>query len=230
MLGQVSLFAKLTIPVAIVAFGLAAAYVFRPTEQKLVLMRPVSLATILGPEFAAPGSEMFGPDQFHPSPTGYRACAAAMLLVGLSLALGAFLDFLAKDIAALERQLADAQRQVAAKVHMPEGYRVVWGGEYEEYTASRKQLAVVLPLTLVLIFVLLFGLYGNIAFPFITVVGVILSAPIGGLLALPAVRLRAPVLRVTNEDVPLPYAANLEKLALIKVADVVEAVKAVTYR
>jgi pyruvate dehydrogenase E1 component beta subunit len=42
--------------------------------------------------------------------------------------------------------------------------------------------------------------------------------------------LDAPVLRVTNEDVPLPYAANLEKLALINVDDVVKAVKAVTYR
>ena len=35
--------------------------------------------------------------------------------------------------------------------------------------------------------------------------------------------LDAPVLRVTNEDVPLPYAANLEKLALIKADDVVKA-------
>ena len=42
--------------------------------------------------------------------------------------------------------------------------------------------------------------------------------------------LDAPVLRVTNEDVPLPYAANLEKLALIKPDAVVEAVKRVTYR
>ncbi|WP_338504618.1 pyruvate dehydrogenase complex E1 component subunit beta [Sphingomonas kaistensis] len=42
--------------------------------------------------------------------------------------------------------------------------------------------------------------------------------------------LDAPVMRVTNADVPLPYAANLEKLALIKAADVVEAVKKVTYR
>jgi pyruvate dehydrogenase E1 component beta subunit len=42
--------------------------------------------------------------------------------------------------------------------------------------------------------------------------------------------LDAPVLRVTDVDVPLPYAANLEKLALIKAADVVKAVKAVTYR
>ena len=42
--------------------------------------------------------------------------------------------------------------------------------------------------------------------------------------------LDAPVLRVTNVDVPLPYAANLEKLALIKADDVVEAAKAVCYR
>jgi pyruvate dehydrogenase E1 component beta subunit len=42
--------------------------------------------------------------------------------------------------------------------------------------------------------------------------------------------LDAPVLRVTDVDVPLPYAANLEKLALIKASEVVEAVKAVCYR
>jgi pyruvate dehydrogenase E1 component subunit beta len=42
--------------------------------------------------------------------------------------------------------------------------------------------------------------------------------------------LDAPVLRVTDVDVPLPYAANLEKLALIKVEDVVEAARKVCYR
>ncbi|MBA3527200.1 MAG: pyruvate dehydrogenase complex E1 component subunit beta, partial [Sphingomonas sp.] len=42
--------------------------------------------------------------------------------------------------------------------------------------------------------------------------------------------LDAPVMRVTDVDVPLPYAANLEKLALIKVDDVVAAAKAVCYR
>ncbi|QIQ86051.1 pyruvate dehydrogenase complex E1 component subunit beta [Erythrobacter sp.] len=41
--------------------------------------------------------------------------------------------------------------------------------------------------------------------------------------------LDAPVLRVCNEDVPLPYAANLEKLALIDAARIVEAVKKVCY-
>jgi pyruvate dehydrogenase E1 component beta subunit len=42
--------------------------------------------------------------------------------------------------------------------------------------------------------------------------------------------LDAPVLRVTDVDVPLPYAANLEKLALIKAEDVVAAAKQVCYR
>ncbi len=42
--------------------------------------------------------------------------------------------------------------------------------------------------------------------------------------------LDAPVMRVTNEDVPLPYAANLEKAALIKVEDVVATVKKVCGR
>ena len=41
--------------------------------------RAVSLGTILGPEFAARAADMFGPDRFHPSPAGYRSCAAAML-------------------------------------------------------------------------------------------------------------------------------------------------------
>ena len=42
--------------------------------------------------------------------------------------------------------------------------------------------------------------------------------------------LDAPVLRVCNEDVPLPYAANLEKVALIDAARIVAAVKQVCYR
>lgn len=41
--------------------------------------------------------------------------------------------------------------------------------------------------------------------------------------------LDAPILTIAGKDVPMPYAANLEKLALPTVAEVVEAVKAVTY-
>jgi pyruvate dehydrogenase E1 component beta subunit len=42
--------------------------------------------------------------------------------------------------------------------------------------------------------------------------------------------LDAPIARVSGKDVPMPYAANLEKLALPSVAEVVQAAKAVSYR
>jgi cobalt-zinc-cadmium resistance protein CzcA len=77
-----------------------------------------------------------------------------------------------------------AQRAVTASVTLPPGYTLRWGGEYEDYTTSRSQLQVILPITLVLIFLILFALYQNIKFPFITVLGVVLSAPVGGLIAL----------------------------------------------
>jgi heavy metal efflux system protein len=78
----------------------------------------------------------------------------------------------------------DAIQQVNAKVALPRGYRLDWGGEYTEYTASRHQLSIIVPITTFLIFLLLFALYSNIKFPLITVLGVVLSAPVGGLLAL----------------------------------------------
>ena len=78
----------------------------------------------------------------------------------------------------------DARRQVQAQVPLPEGYRLDWGGEYKDYTSSQRQLKVVLPLTLFVIFLLLFALYRNFKFPLITVLGVLLSAPVGGIVAL----------------------------------------------
>jgi len=78
----------------------------------------------------------------------------------------------------------DAKQQVEARVKLPAGYTAVWGGEYEDFTASRDQLRLIVPLTIALIFLLLFLLYSNFKFPVITVLAVILSDPIGGLLAL----------------------------------------------
>ena len=78
----------------------------------------------------------------------------------------------------------DAMQQVSALVKLPQGYRMDWGGTYSEYTASRDQLKLILPLTILLIFLLLFALYSNFKFPLITILGVVLSAPAGGIIAL----------------------------------------------
>ena len=84
----------------------------------------------------------------------------------------------------LASAVEDAMQQVNKKVDLPQGYRLDWGGEYTQYTASRAQLNVILPVTIGLIFLLLFSLYLNFKFPLITVLGVLLSAPAGGVVAL----------------------------------------------
>ncbi|MEP6835476.1 MAG: efflux RND transporter permease subunit [Gemmatimonas sp.] len=84
----------------------------------------------------------------------------------------------------LASAVAEARAAAAKAVPLPSGYSIAWGGEFEEYTASRAQMAIVLPITITLIFAILFVLYHNFKFPLITVGGVILSAPLGGLLAM----------------------------------------------
>jgi cobalt-zinc-cadmium resistance protein CzcA len=78
----------------------------------------------------------------------------------------------------------DAQRQVAAAVPLPSGYTFDWGGEYKEYLAAKEQMLVIIPTTIVLILLILFALYGNLKFPAIIMFSVLVTVPVGGLLAL----------------------------------------------
>jgi cobalt-zinc-cadmium resistance protein CzcA len=76
--------------------------------------------------------------------------------------------------------------QVAVKkaVTLPEGYRLDWGGEYSELLEAKSQLYVIGPLTILLIFMILFALYGNLKFPVIIALEVIMTEPVGALIAL----------------------------------------------
>ena len=67
---------------------------------------------------------------------------------------------------------------------MPAGYRIAWGGEYGELLEARRQLAYIGPLAVLIIFMILFALYGNFKFPLTIAIGVILTVPVGALLAL----------------------------------------------
>jgi cobalt-zinc-cadmium resistance protein CzcA len=80
--------------------------------------------------------------------------------------------------------VADGQRAVNRVVSLPSGYWMAWGGEYDEYMAARQQLIVIGPLTVVLIFLILFALYGNFKFPVSIALGVVMTEPVGALLAL----------------------------------------------
>ena len=85
LFAQLGVFAKLTIAVALAAFGLAVAYAVRPTERRLILMRPVSLATIfttvsglLAGWIAVLGSVAAAPDGHLPVGTFYRGIAETL--------------------------------------------------------------------------------------------------------------------------------------------------------
>jgi cobalt-zinc-cadmium resistance protein CzcA len=86
------------------------------------------------------------------------------------------------------RDLAGAVDEAKAKVErtipLAQGYAYDWGGEYKDYLAARSQMQVIVPFTVVLILGILFALYGNLKFPAIIMFSVIVTVPVGGLLAL----------------------------------------------
>jgi len=84
----------------------------------------------------------------------------------------------------LASAVGEARGKVASAVKLPIGYTFDWGGEYKEYLTARTQMAVILPLTVLLILVILFALYGNLKFPVVIVISVLMTEPVGGLLAL----------------------------------------------
>ncbi len=79
--------------------------------------------------------------------------------------------------------VAEAQRRVATEVTLPSGYWITWGGQFENLIAARKRLEFVVPLSLLLIFALLFASFGSIKHSLIVFSGVPLALT-GGILAL----------------------------------------------
>jgi cobalt-zinc-cadmium resistance protein CzcA len=57
--------------------------------------------------------------------------------------------------------VADAQDRISRNVKLPPGYRIDWAGEFESLQQAKKRLAVILPITFVLILVLLYGLFNS---------------------------------------------------------------------
>jgi cobalt-zinc-cadmium resistance protein CzcA len=84
----------------------------------------------------------------------------------------------------LASAVGEAREKVARQVTVPVGYTFQWGGEYRDYLASMAQMRIILPLTVVLILLILFALYGNLKFPLIIFFSVMITEPVGGLLAL----------------------------------------------
>src|SRR5690242_15464565 len=65
----------------------------------------------------------------------------------------------------MESAVREGQEAVNKVVRLPQGYRTSWGGEYSQFLEAKSQMYLIGPLALLLIFMILFALYGNFKFP-----------------------------------------------------------------
>lgn len=79
--------------------------------------------------------------------------------------------------------VAEAQEKIAASVKLPTGYFTTWGGQFENQQRAMKRLAVIVPLTIVLIFLLLFSSFGSLKQAALIILNVPFAL-IGGILGL----------------------------------------------
>ncbi|MGZ4056978.1 MAG: efflux RND transporter permease subunit, partial [Bacteroidia bacterium] len=76
----------------------------------------------------------------------------------------------------------ELQEKIGAKIHVAKGYSIIYGGQYENLERAGKQLAITIPLTIVLVFLFLFMLFKNLQNTLITM-SCILFALGGGIMA-----------------------------------------------
>jgi heavy metal efflux system protein len=77
----------------------------------------------------------------------------------------------------------EAMKKIGARVKLPPGYHLDWAGEYESQKRSSRRLLFILPITVLVIFIILYGMFRAVKWALL-ILGVVSLAPIGGLLAL----------------------------------------------
>ncbi|PYT11943.1 MAG: CusA/CzcA family heavy metal efflux RND transporter, partial [Acidobacteria bacterium] len=87
---------------------------------------------------------------------------------------------LGRDLGSTVEEAIDSVNQ---KVKLPPGYRINWAGEYESQQRSQRRLMVIIPLTLLLIFLILYSMFASMKWAILILFNVAM-APIGGILAL----------------------------------------------
>jgi cobalt-zinc-cadmium resistance protein CzcA len=73
--------------------------------------------------------------------------------------------------------VAEAQQLLDAKIKVPAGYWIAWGGQFEQLISATKRLQIVVPISLLLIFALLFMTFGTVKDTLLVFSGVPLARP-----------------------------------------------------
>ena len=79
--------------------------------------------------------------------------------------------------------VAEAQKRITQKVKLPSGYRIDWAGEFEGLQQAKNRLAVIVPISLILILMLLYGLFNSLRDSLMALAGIPFAIG-GGVLAL----------------------------------------------
>jgi heavy metal efflux system protein len=101
--------------------------------------------------------------------------------------------------------VADAEQAIAEQVKIPTGYWTTWGGTFEQLQSASKRLQIVVPVTLALVFLLLFAMFNNVKDGLLVFTGVPFALT-GGVLAL------------WLRDIPFSISAGVGFIALSGVA------------
>jgi cobalt-zinc-cadmium resistance protein CzcA len=79
--------------------------------------------------------------------------------------------------------VAEAQARIAKSIHLPNGYRIIWAGEFQDLQTAKLRLAVFVPMSLALILILLYSLFSSVRDSLLALAGIPFAIA-GGVLAL----------------------------------------------
>ena len=77
----------------------------------------------------------------------------------------------------------EAQARIAKNIHLPNGYRIIWAGEFQDLQTAKLRLAVFVPMSLALIMILLYSLFSSVRDSLLALAGIPFAIA-GGILAL----------------------------------------------
>ncbi|WP_430642239.1 efflux RND transporter permease subunit [Afipia felis] len=156
--------------------------------------RQFSLAVRLDPKFRDSIDAVRTVQVAYQTPSGANAYVPLSELADISLDTGA--SFIYRERSQryvpvkfsvrgrdLGSTVAEAQERVAKAIKLPNGYRIIWAGEFDSLQKAKERLFVVIPITLLLIFVLLYGLFNSLRDSLLALTGIPFAIG-GGLIAL----------------------------------------------
>jgi cobalt-zinc-cadmium resistance protein CzcA len=156
--------------------------------------RTFNLTVRLAPEYRDSIDAIGNIKVGYPTPSGANAYIPLRELANISLDTGASYiyhettkRFIPIKFSVRGRDLgstvAEAQERIAKNVRLPVGYRLIWAGEFEDLQLAKERLEVIVPISLVIILVLLYGLFNSLRDSLLALAGIPFAVG-GGIIAL----------------------------------------------